>query len=103
MINQIGSLTALREAVEAGDLWRDDWPVMAGISKHGISLGRAVRDKSTDAALQWLAAVLPGCRWVMSSDACYCNSYLGKADNPATALILAGLNALIAQKEQDDD
>ena len=119
MTNQIENLTALRDAVEAGDKAAVRLAVsnLMGNNVSFYLVQQAFNYQSTDAALQWLAAVLPDYGWiggvypsgavagVLPMDQSLPVEEAHHKTCFATALILAGLNAKIAQlqKEQDDE
>jgi hypothetical protein len=101
----VEALRALEKAVEAGDSF-------GIIPKGQKALGNgdgvcAAFDGSTDAALSLLASVLPGWRaridigrkfraWVISEQNVKIDAY---GPNPARAILLAIIRALIAQAE----
>ena len=110
------ALQELLAKVEAGMIWGDDWPVMAGMSSYGITIMRAYNG-SLDAALALHNAVLPDAGWDVYRTSKYPGmipgssrhefaakvgwgtTHRGEADNPARAWLCAIIQALIAKED----
>ena len=107
-MSRLDSLRELYDAVKAGTLPDDlvEPAAFKGDFQNGYRCVQAYHG-SVDAALAFIAATLPGWEWHLgpSNAKIYPyngdprKSWDGMADNPATALLLAGLAALIAGEE----
>lgn len=108
-------LIALRDTVQAGKWWDDEGIAKAycaecGLRKYSSNVHRAMSG-SVDAALAFLAAVLPGWQAMIVTHAAWADIWKrgdtettnrpirGRAETPARALLLATLNALIADAD----
>ena len=110
MMTRKADLIALRDTVQAGKWWGDEGIAKAycaecGLRKYSSNVHRAMSG-SVDAALEFFAAVLPGWFWTrqgfvmtVTDDHTGWGSkphYSARDDkNPARALLIATLNALI--------
>jgi len=101
------ALTALRDKVQDGHPWSDDWPVLAGISKHGTLIRRS-HHGDLNAAEALHDAVLQGWFWEVSNVAtCEVERVkdgvkfeaMSAMGMPARAWLLAILSALIAMED----
>lgn len=111
------ALIALRNAIRDGDTQpfspfrrRTVWNVLS--YENAASASNAVHLKDVNAALALLEATLPGWIWILQSNSETCRSTLhhpkgsavawaeGEATIPATALVIANIEALI---EREDD
>ncbi len=101
-MTRLEALRALYDAVKAG---RDlGWLVTDETFHIGLIVDAA--KGSFDAALAFIAATLPGCHWYRRPDGTMCVTvpnritiFTSDHEDPATALLLAGLAALIAEEE----
>lgn len=117
--DHLAALVALRDAVKAGDDAAFRCANRAVHTTPAQDVALQMREEncrhaykgSTDAALAWLAAVLPGWRWTLCDDSAaiiapehygdpFVQPHQLKAPTPARALLLAGLSALI-HRERD--
>jgi hypothetical protein len=110
------ALAVLRDKVQAGQPWSDDWPVLAAILKHGSLIRRSYHG-SLDAAKALHEAVLPCMSQysIVTDPTCLCvkvcwwpdglsvgPEVCGEGwseDDPARAWLLAILSALIAMED----
>jgi hypothetical protein len=105
-MTRLESLRALYEAVKAGERGMG-WNTAAsfGDTQTAMDVVEAIGG-SVDAALAFIAATLPGYVWALGPNNAevwslgYGQIHTARVDgNPATALLLAGLAALIAQEK----